>query len=203
MWRYALCFYIIATIASCKCREAQDAIVLDEEMRHYIFNTGSYWVYKEQSGLTDTIIVKHGSGGMLRVNDYNLKCADYEELYYQECIKSDAKGIYVYEISRKGIRLSTGNLPPPKYGDVVFNRSTAPETNEVDQTLYWAYYDSLVIQGKVFYKVKEYFMRYTGANKPDTNYWYWCPDYGLVRKEAIDSLGVMHRWELIDWKVIK
>ncbi len=181
------------------CSNPVKYIVSSDFKRYFIFPDGSYWVYKNQSGEFDTLILKSHTSTF--VSDPGPEsCSEHE---FIEC---------EYEISYSSSKTMTNisawdNESSSFYDISSFFPEFASDTSEAFQFGQKYNYNKdfiseMVIQGVKYTNVNSIeidITHYSNINGNQPIYGYFVRDIGLVKRVLYDGTN----WELVDYKIYK
>lgn len=191
----------------CKDKERQ-TIYIDQETKDYCdFKTGSWWIYKEEkSGIVDTISVYNYENKIVSIEE--LSHVDFEQtraftiwsLYGHDLtkasplikiaaddginIKATVEEQYPYAISYPSIIYYT-----------LVTIGSKIEIYAGDEIKYENYHDSMELQGRTYYQVKEFSTSAFSSKKQKSIF--WAKNIGRIRYETFDG----EIWNLINYKV--
>lgn len=180
----------ILVISSCQKEETScgvDHHNISENLYPLLFNPESYWIYENQNGIADSVIlqycvadtsdrIKTGVCNSLTEEVYNL---DYESSEYGKY----SEHFFGYLIRRGSIDGGQIYLSSFRVGDNVGNATIA------------AIHDSLVIKGKTYNRVVEMEVFKDEYINSDMRL-YYVDSIGVIKKILIDDSNDSIIWEL-------
>jgi hypothetical protein len=191
---------ITLLLSGVSCKKSPTYMVPDNFKRYFDFPVGSYWVYKNQSGALDTVILQSQTS--------DIRCFGVDKCYeYQEMVNS-------YKSSRVGLlKLATFKYTyyfmlcerySPHYyftelSDFVTNDKGEQTTMCCDSDIEWWIEDTVVVNNKNYFDVVVNktisFIQPEIADYPVKGY--FKEDIGLLKRELQNG----EIWELVDYRI--
>lgn len=193
----------------CNDKERQ-IIYIDQETKDYCdFKKGSWWVYKEEkTGMIDTVSVYNYENKIVSIEE--LSPVDFEQtrvftiwsLYGHDLTMASP---FIKIAADNGININASVEEQYPYGIsypaiIYYTLDTIGSKIKIyssDEIKYVNYKDSIELEGKTYYKVKE-FSTTAFSNKKQKSI-FWAKYIGRIRFETFDG----EIWNLINYHVIK
>ena len=193
----------------CKDKERQ-TIYIDQETKDYCdFKTGSWWVYKEEkTGMVDTVSVYNYENKIVSIEE--LSPVDFEQTraftiwssYGHDLTKASP---LIKIAADNGINMNATVEEQYPYAIsypsiIYYTLDTIGSKREIyagDEIKYENYNDSIELEGKIYYQVKEFSTSAFSSKKHKSIF--WAKHIGRIRFETFNG----EIWNLINHYVIK
>lgn len=161
----------------------------DELVLDYLFQRGSTWIYENQLGERDTVLLYASTIGATSANP-KITCS--RQIWYDQDYLSSYEGGFNYYLSFRTIRLMGGGL----FGSAGQAVGGIPSSQSVPVPVF----ETFEVRGETFSNVSHY----VAAADPDIQHvveydtdYYWAPKIGLVQKVVHDSVNGTQTWDLV------
>jgi hypothetical protein len=216
---------LIIVFLGTKCRKDNTpppTYYLPQEVKDYMyFQPGTYWVYKDSaSGVLDSIIVTEANSEMFTdmfdppankishieerftIKTYSF-LDDYEYDYIAFARGNNCSTDYCAYVRREKIIPNNTDVPYTYALFYPFTIGYTPTAASPSVQSLSAKYDSLLVEGKYYKDVIEY---YETKNSTETNqptYFYIAKNYGVIRKKIWVYNGSLGFWEWRTWELLR
>ena len=217
---YALAFFIFS-VCSCSCDKSGDeniqpSFLIPQEVKDYtFFKEGTYWIYKDSaSGIEDSVYVYYSYqeyDTLSANNSYGLAPGIYE--WFEVKTRSEFYHYdYYYNLNSSFISYSPLHVSvfreKSKPGDYVGATVCFIYPPTIGITSYWYndvttvnnFYGNYNIGGNTYSNVVNIYETKNVTENDQKTHLFFAKNFGLVRKELIDSLQV---WNMIRKNIIQ
>jgi hypothetical protein len=195
-----ICILFVLTINSCsECSHKVEKIyrIYDYMDRfNYHFKENSIWIYQNTTTFAhDTVTVLNSSVSDLHELVDKFECTKIlENGTYMRLYTSHYDTTFPYVINNLGIGTNLHIGSYYAYYDYIYS-SKLKSVGESHGMLYFkAYYEQLSVMGITYSQVKE--IRSGSSDQFGYNIFFWCPHYGVIKKEKEIDNVVVDSWEL-------
>ena len=186
-----LLIFILFNQADCSHKEKTLISISDEFKSYIVFQEGSQWIYENQTGERDTVVLKDIEEYM-QESPYNvtteaINITKVSSLYGEEKTYAQSQEINI-DCDHYSIYSSVYHSP-------VYFFCCCEEGKKVENLKYLGNIDSLTIGAHQFYQIRHF--ESDSINLQAIKNFYYAKDIGLIQYQDFDK----NEWKLIDFRL--